>query len=419
MVAFSGGADSTALLCLTRRYVEARSIELSCIHVDHGLSVDSANWAKHCAGVARELQTDYRLVKLNSSPGPGESVEAWAREARYRAMQADLDIGDALLTAHHADDQAETLLMRLFSGAGPHGLAAIVPFSKFGRACLYRPLLDWRRSELEDVVRRAEIECVEDPMNRDTRFLRAQMRHELLPEIIQRYPQAVVNLGRSARIQREVADYLDDRCNDILKLENLPDGQLRISTLRQMSVLMQKMLIRALALGNGLDVPGERHLEQVMLQLCGEQYAATACVKWGENQLRRYRDVIYALRGGQQQADLREYRIDPGTPVNSGCGLAELVEHQGPGLDPQSVGDVPMTIRFRRGGESCRPHGRGGTHKLKKLFQEWGVPPWERVSAPLLYVGEEIAAVGNFCLCDPFASSDGKNWQLRWTPHQN
>ena len=182
---------------------------LAAIYVDHGLQAASAGWGKHCARSCRDLDVPFRVLKINARPAPGESPEAAARRARYAALAVELEPDAALLTAHHRDDQAETLLLQLLRGAGPHGLAAMPAAARLGQGWLLRPLLDLDRADLLAYAHEHGLRWIEDASNADTGFDRNYLRHRILPLLRERWPAANRTLARSARWCAETADWLD------------------------------------------------------------------------------------------------------------------------------------------------------------------------------------------------------------------
>ncbi|MDX1563455.1 MAG: tRNA lysidine(34) synthetase TilS, partial [Gammaproteobacteria bacterium] len=165
LIAFSGGLDSTVLLHALARFGPSR--QLVAVHVDHGLHADSARWSEHCEHAARSLGIPFRSLPVAVEPDPGQSLEAVARDARYRALAGAAEPGDIVMTAHHADDQLETVLLRLLRGTGVRGLTAIRDFAELGDGFLARPLLDFRRADLEAQARHWQLDWVEDPSNAD------------------------------------------------------------------------------------------------------------------------------------------------------------------------------------------------------------------------------------------------------------
>ncbi|MCB1775924.1 MAG: tRNA lysidine(34) synthetase TilS, partial [Candidatus Competibacteraceae bacterium] len=211
VIGYSGGVDSHVLLhVLATQQALGLARTVEAIYIDHGLHAVSAVWGEHCAAVCRDLNLPFRVLKIDAGPMPGESPEAAARRARYAALAAELGPDSALLTAHHRDDQAETLLLQLLRGAGPHGLAAMPEAARLGEGWLLRPFLDVDRAELLVYARERRLCWIEDASNADTGFNRNYLRHQVLPVLRARWPAVNRTLSRSARLCAETATGLDE-----------------------------------------------------------------------------------------------------------------------------------------------------------------------------------------------------------------
>src|SRR6266404_3089306 len=197
-VAFSGGADSTALLAALAQ-LERPPLKLRALHVDHRLHPHSVRWVAHCRRVARALGVPLQVRTAKVARLRGESPEAAARAARYQLLAAALAPQEALLTAHHEDDQLETVLLQLLRGAGLAGMAAMPARAAFARGALVRPLLSWSRAELTAWVRSRGLEWLEDPGNAELRHDRNYLRMRVLPLIRERWPAAAATVARAAR----------------------------------------------------------------------------------------------------------------------------------------------------------------------------------------------------------------------------
>jgi len=198
VIAFSGGLDSTVLLHALASSRDMHKTALLAVHVDHSLHEDSASWTKHCESFAEALDTECVCVKVDVATGTGRGTEAAAREARYNAFRSLLRAGDWLLSAHHKDDQAETLLLNLMRGSGPAGLAGIGEVQPFAAGWLVRPLLSISRNELRNYANELELNWIDDPSNEDRQFDRNYLRHEVIPRLDERWPDVANRLRRSA-----------------------------------------------------------------------------------------------------------------------------------------------------------------------------------------------------------------------------
>jgi tRNA(Ile)-lysidine synthase len=231
-LAFSGGLDSSFLFDEALRHLgPARLVAL---HVDHGLQSASGDWAAWCLRLAGQSGVEARILKLQGQPAPADSIEAWARGARYEALaQTCRELGiRCLLTAHHRDDQAETILLRLARGSGLEGLAGIEPSLRMQGVRIVRPLLDWPRAALEEEARKRGLSWLEDPSNADQRFARNAIRHEVLPALRKIFPGADATLARAASHLREARSVLTELAlQDLRGLRAPPDVTRRAQVL--------------------------------------------------------------------------------------------------------------------------------------------------------------------------------------------
>jgi len=412
LVAYSGGADSHALLhALAALRGQLPERALSAVHVDHGLHPNSPNWLRHCEAVCAALGVPFHGVRVDARPVAGQSPEAAARAARYRAMAGLMQTGDCLVTAHHQDDQAETVLLQLLRGAGPRGLAAMAACTPFPPGALCRPLLGVSRDQLRAYATAQGLHWIEDQSNLDIGFARNYLRHEVMPRLRARWPAAAATLARGAAHSAEAAGLLDDLAElDLARVRGPVAGTLSVSALHGMATARAGNVVRYWLREQGLSVPGSRHLGQILAQLGDAAPDRCLCIAWPGAEVRRYRDLVYAMAPLAPPADGRVVAWDMQAPLALGDGKGTLSarEATAAGLNAAQCRAQPVTVRFRHGGERCRPAGRGHTHTVKKLFQECGVPPWERDRVPLIYVGEQLAQVVGFWVCEPFQAQPGE-----------
>ncbi len=251
-VAYSGGLDSTVLLhALACRPDRASRPRLAAVHVDHGLQAQSPLWSRRCAEVAAALNVPCRVLCVDARPPRGASPEAWARRQRRAAISDVLAIDEVLLTAHHADDQLETVLLQLLRGGGPAGIAGMPWLAPFGRGWQARPLLGVSRSALRTWAETVGIDWSEDPTNLDLRFDRNYLRHALLPAVRSRWPNAAMTVGRGAALTAEVCELAALVAEADLAV--VREGRtLPIALLDQLSEPRQRAVLRAWITGLGL-----------------------------------------------------------------------------------------------------------------------------------------------------------------------
>ncbi len=424
VVAYSGGLDSHVLLhamTTLRPQLPVGTGGVVALHVDHGLQEQSAAWATHCQTVCAGLDVPCEVLSVDARPLQGEGPEAAAREARYQALAQWLCPGDCLLTAHHQDDQAETLLLQLMRGAGPRGLAAMPLHSPLGRAMLARPLLELSRQALEGYARAHGLSWVDDPSNRHTHLDRNFLRHEILPRLQQRWPSLHRTLARGAGHQGEAAALLDSLGRQDLAGLGVTEAKscVPVAGLGQLEPVRQRNLLRSWLYGLGLPMPSQTVLERVRTEMLTPREDAMPLVHWTGAEVRRYRGQLYAMPPLAEHDPARSLAwADTASPLplESAGGVLSARAVQGEGLRAAALAEAGCRVAFRRGGEHCRPSGRGHRHSLKKLFQEQGIPPWQRDRLPLIFIGSELAAVANLWVCEPFQALPGEaglciDWQ--------
>lgn len=425
-IGYSGGLDSHVLLhqCARLGLADACSepgrrgrFRFAAVHVHHGLQPSAEAWAEHCAEACRGLGVPFRLMRVDARPQPGQSPEEAARNARYRAFEELLEPGDALLTAQHADDQAETVLLQLLRGAGLAGLAAMPEAMPLGRGTLLRPLLSRSREALQGYAMAHGLHWVEDPSNRDTTYDRNFIRRQVMPLLAGRWPGVAATLGRTARHCAEAQGQLQRLADDLLLAAGAgePPDTLSVACLRQWQAPEQRLVLRHWLKNRGFRAPSAAVLQRIVAEALTAAEHRNPRVAWREGEVRRYRERLYALRPLPPLDRQAVYAWDGRRPLAlPGNGVLELCAGEG-------VRPVPwngaMQVRYRQGGERCRLPGRQGSHALKKLFQETDLaPPWVRERMPLLYIDGRLAAVGDLWVCEPFAGA-GSGVTLRWSGH--
>jgi len=411
-VAYSGGCDSHVLLhALVAIRDQLPVTEISALHVNHGLAEDADHWAAHCEQVAAELGVAFQAVSVDAMGEASESPEAAARQARYHVFEQLMSEGDGLLLAHHEDDQAETLLLQLFRGAGVRGLAAMPRHTVFSRGWLGRPLLGVSRQHLRDYANAAGLNWIEDPGNQSQDFDRNFLRHKIIPDLLPRWPALSQTLARAARHQSAASHLLDElAAADMDVLAGRREGCLSIRALNALSRERQDNVLRYWIRLHGVLLPSSAQLQRIHAEVLSAREDAQPQVGWANSVVRRYRDDLYLLPAetGEESRSGDALVWDLKNDLDLPDGRRLKLEHrEGMGLKASLQARTDVSVRFRQGGEVCRPLGRGQMHRLKTLWQEWGVPPWERNRVPLIYAGEEIAQVVGYCICEPCQADAG------------
>jgi tRNA(Ile)-lysidine synthase len=358
----------------------------------------------HCQQVCQQLGVSCALLRVNVQQRNGQSLEAQARNARYQAFTELTRERDMLLLAHHRDDQAETLLLQLLRGAGVKGLAAMPACTAFSDGWLARPLLEFSRAQLLTYARERQLDWIEDPSNQDPAFDRNYLRHRVMPLLYARWPSASASLARAAGLQAEAAQLLEQLAQQDLEDVRAPEPHsLLLAPLRRLPAERQRNLLRYWLVSSGLPLPAAVQLRRIQTEILMAAQDACPKVHWPGAEVRRYRDRLYAMPPLRACAsDWRQHwDLHGALALPTGERLESRVV-QGRGLRETALAGG-VEIRYRCGGERCRLPGRAHHHSLKKLFQTWGVPSWQRDRIALVYIGEELAQVVGFCVCAPFA----------------
>ena len=389
-VGYSGGLDSGVLLHALAGLPEARARGLSAIHVDHGLQDYSADWAQHCRQTAAALQLPLRIVRVAVARTGGDGLEAAARAARMSAFGQHLAPGSVLALAHHADDQTETVLLKLLRGAGPEGLRGMRPLRRFGDSRLWRPLLTLPRAALQRYATAQALQWIDDPSNLDTRHARNFLRNDVLPLLRTRWPRLDTAVGHSARWLDAAAGQLEhDAAIALAQIQGVDPATLDAAGWLALSDALRPLTLRRWLRDIGLPPPEHVHIEQLQQQLRRAGDDRNPCVSWAGAELRRYRDRLYALAPQAAPAAGWHSDWDGQHPLvlPAGCGRLAAVT---PPAEP-----LRLQVRLRRGGERLRPHDDTHTRELRDLLQQAGVPPWQRGRLPLVYAGDELLAVAD------------------------
>lgn len=407
IIAFSGGLDSSLLLELCARLKLPQP--LLAIHVDHQLQAASSDWAEHCLRQCRRLNIPLHIRHVQ----PASASEAAARDARYRVFESLLQPGDCLLLAQHADDQAETLLLRLLRGAGVAGLAGMPATRVLGQGRLLRPLLALSRAQLEQGAAELGLVSVEDPSNARDHYDRNWLRLHILPGLKQRWPGLLQRCGDTAALMGEADELLRERAEEdyrTCRLESAAGGTaLSLSALRQLSTARQRNLLHHwLAEHSGQRVARQRLLS-LMQSMLSPRVDAEPVERLKKVQLRRYRDGLYLLPDPLPV---------PGEPVQVMVGQSLTLalgrlswRRVGPNERGLAEGRI-LTLTYRQGGERLRPLGRGGSVSLKQYLQEAEVPPWLRPLQPLLLLDGELLALPGIGRCEGPWVENG--WLPEW-----
>ncbi len=418
LIAFSGGLDSTVLLHLAAR----AGLPLRAIHVHHGLSDDADAWVAHCQVECGRLGIPLMVAHVAPDVRSG-GVQAGARAARYSAMDKALATDEVLATAHHADDQAETVLLRLLRGTGVDGLSGIPRSTRFGGGWLVRPLLDARRDEIEAFARSEGLRWVEDPANAGERYQRSRLRSRTIPALTRETPNLVDSLSRlaaAAADERDLRAWLMDA-----QLERATgDGHdgLSVDILKTLPGFVQQGLLRHWIRKGGQRPPGRRRLIAGLDALLGAGVDRHPVIEWPEGRVARHDGWLYRLpavlpdRPQQTRLGPDSRQADGAFPWRDAGSIVASPADGTPGVSREIL-QQPLWIRPAAPGERVRLSGRP-SRLLREYFREAGVPPWWRDRWPVIInaAGETIAVPGIGVTQAGLAPPSEPRLRLDWRP---
>jgi len=476
LVGVSGGPDSLALLHLLTRLAEAWGLSLHVVHVNHGLRAEAADDAAFVEAVGREwdLPVTVAAVDVGAERRRGESIQQAARRVRYRvfAETAAAFGASRIALGHHADDQAETVLMRFLRGAGAAGLAGMRP----RRGRYIRPLLEVTRAGIEAYCQSFGLKPRRDPSNLSRRYLRSRIRYELLPLLAREYnPNIGAVLARTAALLRDDDDLLEALALKAYRRMTAEEGsadvpsagELPLEELRRLPLALARRVVRRhlaafgvnlaavtadhvaailglLDAGGAVTLPGGTTVRRRGLWLIVEQAGGTAA---GAAALRAARAATTAEAGATTAeagaapaggaadpqpgaAVVRELAV-PGRTEVPELGIvmeAEIVEppvSRELAADPKGIGGPgqaimdwehvvpPLVVRTWRPGDRLAPLGLGGTKKVQDIFVDAKVPAHKRASVPIVADGEGIVWVCGLRLAARVSVGDGTQRILR------
>jgi len=393
MVAFSGGLDSTVLAhALIKQRRKLGGLRL--VHIDHGLQPASRDWSRHCGAQARVWKVEFTSLAAKLTLRRGESPEAAARDARYALLARELRAGEVLVTAQHQDDQAETLLLQLFRGAGVAGLAAMPPHAPFASGCIVRPLLARTRAELALYAKQHRLQWVEDPSNQNEKFARNFLRHRVMPLLREKWQGVDAAIARSARHMAEASKLLNETAQRDLVAVADGDG-LNVAAMRRLNLPRRRNLLRAFIAGAGFEMPSSVQIMEIAVGMLSARVDAQPEVSWGSCTVSRRAGRLHLQvksqlpAKGESESALKSWhwKAHRVFVLNDSADRLTLLDDRTGDIDLDKLPAV-IELRPRRGGEKLRPGVRARTQTLKNLLQSAKLNVEQRKRLPLLFAGE-------------------------------
>ena len=409
LIALSGGLDSTVLLSLfaklRQKQQHLQPLSIRAIHIHHGLSPNADSWVQHCQDLCAQFQIPLIIERVQVDKTNG--IEAGAREARYQAIKKHLQTQEVLITAHHLNDQTETFFLALKRGSGLQGLGAMQQRSVLFGMPILRPLLGFTRTQLEDYAQKEKLNWITDESNEDNRYDRNFLRNEILPKLRERWAHFDLAVQRSAQHCFEQQQLINDLLNEAFAEHCKIKNQFKLLQFHQYSPTKQTALLRMWLAENQLEMPSKRQLTQLINDVVFAKEDAIPQFQLVSKVIRRYQDCLYLTK---PFSDLTKYtlKLEKNTlSLPDDLGNLTIQENENNLIfywQDYSVTlektDSPIFIRFGYSGK-VKHHSKRPREDIKKIWQELGVPVWERNRIPLIFYGDELkSAVGFFRVFD-------------------
>lgn len=404
-VALSGGVDSVVLLHLCHQYAMQQQMPLEAIYIDHGLSSNAKAWGDFCQRLCQQLAVPLQRSSVSIEKKPRTSVEAQAREARYKALDAAAQPGFAIVLGQHGDDQLETFLLRLKRGSGLLGLGAMQAHIQLssGRSCI-RPMLGMARADIEAYAEQHQLEHINDESNQDNSFDRNFLRNRIIPLLKTRFTGF---LGASLRsielLQRQQAIIDEVSQQDLASCAH--DQALCIDALQALSPARRDNVLRVWLAGFDVAMPSQKQLDDLVTQALSARQDSQLKIALGQGCIRRHRAKLYYVISKPQPEDIIAVNV-----AALGANSRPLAITQGEGCRAP-YDNEQVSVRFGCLQDKIKPRSKPGSNTIKHWLKDAGVPSWQRAHVAVVYYdAKPVAVVGHFVAAE-FAQSDGIIWK--------
>jgi tRNA(Ile)-lysidine synthase len=429
-LAYSGGLDSAVLLHLAHQYAKDNGVALHAFHIHHGLSHNADQWLDHCRQACHSLDVAFEARRVVLARREDSGTEEAARNARYAALGA-LCVEHhvpLLLTAHHLDDQAETVLLQLLRGSGVAGMSGMDNANRapdmLGSAGLIvaRPLLALSRAELEEYASRHGVAYVEDESNRDPRYARNALRHQVMPALATCFPGFQQRFARTAHHAQAAQRLLIEMAAQDFEICRSGDA-LDVNQLRLLSADRTDNLLRYWFGSRGMRMPSTAWLHEMRTQLLEAKADAQLCVTHADCHIRRHRDRVFIT----PRRDEEYSEVEPVNFTWNGEACLDFPTFHGKlcfdvdesGIAADWLHGRSCTIHYRQGGERLKPAANRPTKSLKYHYQAMDIPAWERERLPLVSSGGKLLfAAGLGMDCAQIGHGEAPRIRMRWQADQ-
>ena len=410
-IAYSGGMDSCVLLHALVGIKDKIKQRIGASHVNHGLHKHADQWEAECRAVCEQHAIQFRAFSATVRVDDGAGIEAAARAQRYALLAKLIESGDLLLTAHHANDQVETLLLNLMRGSGPDGLAGMPHCRTFAKGYLLRPLLRYPRAVLEQYAKATSLHWIEDDSNQSNQYDRNYLRNMVIPKLLTRWTGALKTMQRAMAHQANLKHLTDEIAqDDLCEVSGNHPCRINIALFAKLNCTRRKNVLRAWFKKNAMAMPYFKTLKAIDRQVMMGHKAATYTfhVVWQGAEIRGYRGKLYLMSPLPTHDPKTIMPWDTTDTITLTGGVLSVLPDVGHGIKKSLIADRKLEIRYRQGGETINLQGRHHHHKLKKLFQAEGIPTWYRDRMPLIFCDGRLVAVADLWVDSQYAASSSE-----------
>jgi tRNA(Ile)-lysidine synthase len=412
-LALSGGCDSVVLLYILKSLQKELNLNVNATYIDHGLSDNSNEWLIFCEKICKKNNIYFEHKSINIKKLEGLGIEGAARELRYKALFS-MHKG-VLVTAHHENDQAETLILQLIRGAGLKGLSGMPEYDL--KKNIWRPLLNIRRKEIKTFAEMNHIEYIEDESNGDTSFDRNFLRKEILPKLYERFPHASKTISRSASLIAK-GFYLNYSIAKEDSLDYFSENLTRLN-LRMTQELTQERvinLIRWWLEKNEQKMPSLKVMLELYKQIKNIKKDSLVNIKISQDMsIRAYNNELWLVPIKNTQQNYEIFWRGEEEIMLPDMSKLLFKRITGSGISLKKLSTSTIRIQNRKGGERFKPAHNEPSRTLKYLLQKSKMPPWERDDVPLLFIEDHLIAVPSFGIDHAFHSKKNEDaYQVTW-----
>ncbi|MBQ4861023.1 tRNA lysidine(34) synthetase TilS [Pseudoalteromonas sp. MMG013] len=412
-VALSGGVDSVVLLHLCVALRDTSNVDIEAVYVHHGLSVYADDWLHFCDRLCKQLQVPFKYEYVDVEHKARHSVEAQARDVRYKALHNQASDDALIVLGQHGDDQLETFLLRLKRGSGLLGLGAMRARTQLpnGRECI-RPLLHVSRDDIEAFADHYALSHIEDESNKHDHFDRNFLRNQIIPQLKTRFSGLLPSALRSIQLLQQQQQLIDEITQDDLALSICNQRESRcvdLAKLANLSPLRQKNVVRAWLALHNVAMPSLVQLEQILVQSLTSKIDAQLNIDLKSGSIKRYRGLLYWVVTQDKPIEKSNVGLDS---VMFETGYVLCVK-QGKGIRAPHPDEV-VSIRFGCLNDKIKPQFKPGRNTVKHWLKDAKVPTWQRALVPLIYYNDVLVqVVGYYFNHDHVTQECGIYWEER------